>query len=140
MAKNRSDKSPFPSRFSPGSWVSFHQFLAELACERAARKEYKELPLKFWAIKKWKNFLVWQAKLAIGLKAKYREDAILGAFNDKRCKTVFSLNAEWFIKVVEEYELKPEQKTEKEPEMIVQEEIKSIRPSTGGNTLASLLD
>jgi chorismate-pyruvate lyase len=48
MAKNRTNKSRYPSRYSPNGWVSAPQYITELVCEKKAQKEKKELPMKFW--------------------------------------------------------------------------------------------
>jgi hypothetical protein len=139
MAEKPTEKNCYQSIFSPGSWINFCQFMAEKACSRAAAKEYKELPLKFWQIKRWANQLKFQISNCSKLQKQYRDDAILAAFNDKRCRTVFSLNAPWFIKVIEEYQA-TEAKEQPKVEIVEVEEIQSVRPTTGGNNLASLLD
>jgi len=139
MPSKPTEKSPYQSKFSIGVYVHLGQLIAEMACERAARKEYKELPQKFWEIKKWGAYLKFQLLNASKLRKQFRDDAILAALKDKRCKTVYSLNAPWFIKVIEEYQAVPPKVVTKE---MVEEalEIKEVRPSTGGNNLASLLD
>jgi hypothetical protein len=139
MPTQQTEKCPYQSIFSPGIWIHLGQYLAERACQNAAKKEYKELPLQFWRIKKWANYLKWQIGLCSKLQKQYRDDAILAAFNDKRCRTVFSLNAPWFIKVIEEYQA-TEVKEQPKVEIVEVEEIQSVRPTSGGNNLASLLD
>lgn len=142
MPLKQSDKCPYQSIFSPGVWVHLGQYLSEKCCANAAKKEYKELPLQFWKIKKWADFLKFQLLNASKLRTKYRDDAILAAFNDKRCRTVYSLNAPWFIEVVEEYQAKEPKIVEKQEVIEIERssEPQALRPSSGGNSLASLLD
>lgn len=139
MPSKPTEKCPYKSRFSPNKYVSLSQIGAEIMCERMARKEYKELPLKFWEIKKWRNILVWQAKLCSELRKKYRDDAIFSALMDKRSKYTYSFQAPWLIKTIEEYEAKPAQEIKIEI-VVTEEKPTELRPSSGGNNLASLLD
>ena len=44
MTKKRTNKSQYPSRYSPGGWVSAPQYITELICEKKAQKDQKELP------------------------------------------------------------------------------------------------
>ena len=56
MAKNSSNKSRYPSRYSPGGWVSAPQYVTELICESKARQDKKDLPRKFWEDKDWEKY------------------------------------------------------------------------------------
>ena len=49
MAKNRSDSSKYESR-QGGGWITSAQFLAEVMCERYAKKNGEELVYKFWNV------------------------------------------------------------------------------------------
>lgn len=135
---NQTEKSRYPSVYSPGQYVTLAQYLCEKVCERAAKKEYKELPLQFWRIKKWSQFYVFQSKLVNKLLKTYKPEAVLHAFNDKRCKSIYSFNAPWFLPVVEEYNAKTETKIEATEELDAPPE--GLRPSSGQKSLASLLD
>jgi len=53
MAKKQTQKSKYPSRYSPNGWVHAAQYVTELICEKKAKTEGKELPLKFWELKEW---------------------------------------------------------------------------------------
>ena len=56
MAKNRTNKSRYPSRYSPNGWVSAPQYITELVCEKKAQKEKKELPRNFGRLKECKYY------------------------------------------------------------------------------------
>ena len=51
MAKKRTEKSKYPSRYSPNGWVHSAQYITELICEKKAKTEGKELPIKIWELK-----------------------------------------------------------------------------------------
>jgi len=91
MAKNRTEKSKYQSRYRDDSFVTAAQYITELICEKEAQIEYKELPKKFWQIKKWANKYKYQIKHANRLLSKYPEQAIIKALLDPRTKRIFSL-------------------------------------------------
>lgn len=141
MPSKPTDKCPYPSIFSPGCYVHFAQLVAEKMCQNAAKKEYKELPLQFWEIPKWSKVLKFQLVLVARLRRKYRDDAIMSAINDKRCRNVFSLSAPWFIKIIDEYQALPSKDMGKSEVVEIEvSEAQDIRPTSSGNNLASLLD
>ena len=58
MAKKRTQKSRYPSRYSPDGWVHAAQYITELICEKKAKADkIGELPLKLWGDQSlpWKN-------------------------------------------------------------------------------------
>jgi hypothetical protein len=102
LAKNRSDKSRYPSRYSPKGWVSGPQYITELVCEKKAQREKKELPMKFWENKDWCKYYQYQVTLANRLIKKYGEESIVAALRDKRCWSTYSLRSPFLEKIVEE--------------------------------------
>lgn len=91
MAKQRSDKSPYQSRFGAG-WISESQFLAENMCSRKARAEFGgELPAKFWQDPYWEKQLRLQLKHANDLLKEYSVTSILAALKHPDAKKVYSL-------------------------------------------------
>ena len=102
MAKNRSEKSRYPSRYSPGGWGSASQYITELVCEKKAQREKKELPIKFWENKEWSKYYKYQITLANKLIKKYGEEPIVAALRDKRCWSTYSLRSPFLEKIIQE--------------------------------------
>lgn len=103
MAKEYSDKSRYPSRYSPKGWVTAAQYICELICEVKARKEKKSLPVKFWDLKDWSKFYRWQIKIANELLVDFPPESLIKALKDPKCFYVYSLNAPQVRKIAEKY-------------------------------------
>ena len=101
MANNRSDKSKYPSRYSPSKWVSAPQYITELICEKKARIDKKELPAKFWEIKEWKSFYRNQIATANKLLKTYSAAAVINALKNPKTYKIFSLRAPWLVGIIE---------------------------------------
>lgn len=99
MAKERSDKSRYPSRYSPKGWVTGAQYIAEILCENKARKENKELPTKFWELDEWAKFYKSQVYTAYALVKQYRPEAIISVLKDPKQRNTYSLRAPWLSKL-----------------------------------------
>jgi RNase H-fold protein (predicted Holliday junction resolvase) len=106
MAKQRSEKSNYPSRYSPSGWVSGHQYITELICEKKATYDKKELPVKFWDLKEWNGFYRYQITLASSLVKEYSVEAVIAALKDNRCYKTYSLRSPFLRSIVEEYHTK----------------------------------
>jgi hypothetical protein len=105
MSKKRTDKSRYPSRYSPKGWVSAPQYITELICEKKAQKEKKELPIRFWEIKEWKSYFRYQITLANKLINEFGEDAVVAALKDPRCWSTYSLRAPRVSEIAKEKQL-----------------------------------
>ena len=129
MAKNKTEKCCYPSRFSPQQWVHFASYLTELICERKAFQEYTKLPNQFWQLKKWQNYYRFQITVLNKLLKRYTEDAILYTFQDPICKNVYSFNSPLFLSTLEKNKnyTKPKLSVEK------QEVIQILRPRFNQN-------
>jgi hypothetical protein len=108
MAKKRTEKSKYPSRYSPNGWVHAAQYVTELICEKKAQTEKKELPLKFWELKEWLKFYRYQITLANKLIKEYGEHVVISSLNDKRMWKCYSLRSPFLKNVLEEYKSKQE--------------------------------
>jgi hypothetical protein len=106
MTSRRSDKSSYPSRYSPDGWVSPYQYITELICEKKAQQDGKELPVKFWEIKEWRSFYRYQITLATSLVKEYGEEAVIAALKDRRCYKTYSLRAPFLRPIIEEHHQK----------------------------------
>lgn len=102
MAKNSSNKSRYPSRYSPGGWVSAPQYVTELICESKARQDKKDLPRKFWEDKDWEKYFKYQIILANSLIKDFGEEAVIAALRDRRCWYTYSLRSPFLIRIIKE--------------------------------------
>ncbi len=108
MAKQRTEKSKYPSRYSPNGWVHAAQYITELICEKKAQVDKKELPLKFWELEEWLKFYRYQITLANKLIKEYGEHVIISALKDNRMWKTYSLRSPFLKNVIEEYKNKDE--------------------------------
>ena len=108
MAKKRTEKSKYPSRYSPQGWVHAAQYVTELICEKKAQTEKKELPLKFWELKEWLKFYRYQITLANKLIKEYGEHSVISALRDNRTWKTYSLRSPFLEKIIKEYKNKEE--------------------------------
>ena len=107
MAKERSDNSKYQSRHG-GGWITPAQFLAELMCERFAKKNGQDIPPKFWYKDPWKKEFFKQLSIANRLLEKYDPAIVSKALRSPEGKKIFSLGAPWLKKLIdyEEYKFK----------------------------------
>lgn len=111
MAKKRTEKNRYPSRYSPLSYVHAAQYVTELICEKKAKSDNKdggkELPLKFWeSSKEWLKFYKYQIMLANRLIKEFGEHSIIAALHDKRMFKTYSLRSPFLEKIIKEYVVK----------------------------------
>lgn len=104
MGQKQSNHSRYPSRYSPDGWVRADQYIIELICEKKARTEKKDLPVKFWKNPEWEKFFKSQLRKCKSLLAKYSADAIIKGLQDKRAWKIYSLHAPWLPEIIEEYQ------------------------------------
>lgn len=90
MAKERSEKSCYASRFG-GGWISAEQYLAENMCSRKGRSEGNELSPFFWREKYWEKEFLKQLRFAKELLSQFSMEAILSALRHPDAKRVYSL-------------------------------------------------
>lgn len=97
MAKERSNRSTYPSRYG-GGYVTIAQYITEYLCENIARSKGKELPTQFWEQEEWAKFFRTQIVLLNKhIISKYHPRAVVKALKDKRCRNVNSFGG--FLKV-----------------------------------------
>jgi len=100
MAQSQTEKSSYPSRYSPGAFVTAAQYIIELVCERKAAQNCVDLPMKFWKQKEWAGFFRSQLRKCHKLLKSYDAQAIIEALQDKQCKNVYSLFAPWLEDII----------------------------------------
>ncbi len=96
MAKERSEKSKYPSRYSPQGWVTAAQWLVEYLCEKKAKLDKKDLPTQFWQIPEWASFYRSQIHTANKLIKEYGEQVVIAAAKDQRASWMYSLRTPKF--------------------------------------------
>lgn len=83
MSNRQTEKSSYPSIYSPDKFVTFAQYLAEMMCGRKAKADNIDLPHQFWETsKEWKQYFTMQVLLANKLVRKYTEQVILTAVKE----------------------------------------------------------
>ncbi len=93
MAKERTEKSKYPSRYSPGGFVTAAQWIVEYLCEKKAKNEGKELPTQFWKLPVWAKFFRSQIHTANQLVKKHGEEAVIAAIKNPKFSWAYSLRA-----------------------------------------------
>lgn len=104
MGKQRTEKSPYESRYSPGGWVTAAQYIIELVCERKAHIEQRDLPIRFWNSPEWQQYFKMQLRKCHALLKQYDEKAIIRALKDKKASRTYSLHAPWLLPIIEEHQ------------------------------------
>lgn len=100
MPKNQTEKSRYPSKYSPDKFVTVAQYITECICEKKADGD---LPAQFWNLPEWNKFYRSQIASANALVKKYGAKPVIEALKDKRCYKTYSLRAPWFVNIVKEY-------------------------------------
>lgn len=90
MAKEQTAKSRYPSRYSPGGFVTAAQYIIELTCENQANYRKTELPVKFWNLPEWNNTFKRYLRQVQVLLKQYDEKAIIRAIQKNKICTLFS--------------------------------------------------
>lgn len=88
----RTDQSPYPSKYSPDNWVTAAQYIIEILCEKLARTKHKDLPVCFWRLPEWANFYKSQLRVTHALLKKFSEKAIITTIKEKN---IWSLRPKW---------------------------------------------
>jgi hypothetical protein len=83
----------FPSKYSNGKEVTSAQYLAELICERLAKKNKKDLHYRFWLSPEWEKEYKGQIAAANKLLAKFDIKHIISALSTYHGQKIYSLRA-----------------------------------------------
>lgn len=89
MAKNKTEKSCYTSRFGAG-WITAEVYLAENMCSRKGRSEGNELAPFFWREKYWEKEFLKQLRFARELVEEYSVQAIVAALKHPDAKKIYS--------------------------------------------------
>lgn len=141
MSQQPTEKCRYPSPYSPGGWVSGPQYIIELICEAKARKEKKDLPVKFWNLKEWASYYKSQLRCVYSLLKKYDEAALINTLRNN--KGIYSLRADFVIRYIEKEQAAIKAKKEKPKIEVVKETVKVdnvSRPKQKSNNLLDKLE
>lgn len=134
MAQNKSEKSPYQSRYGAG-WITAAQWLAENMCARFARSQGEDLPNRFWTSPYWEKKFKLQMKHANELLREFSAEEIVTALRHPDARRIYSLGLKSVIvPILKEIQKKNkiqeklQVKTEVEP-LIVSAEGAKLRPS-----------
>lgn len=99
-------KSTYPSRYSPGKYVTAAQYIIELVCEHKAKFDKTELPIKFWNHPLWSSFFKKNLRKVHQLLKKYDEKAVIAAIKSKDFQYCYSIFTEKFTDLVQQEQYK----------------------------------
>lgn len=148
MGKKFTEKSRYPSLYSPGGFVTGAQYILELICEKKAKNEGKDLQVKFWQDEEWAAYFKQQLRAVHSLLKKYSEKAIIDALRDKRCFRTYSLRAPWLKAIIEEKqkiidvkrELAERAEANKPAPLVNQENVTGFRSKRKTNNILDKLE
>ena len=102
----RTDNRRFASIYSPGSFVTAAQYLAEYVCGRQARAKHITLPAHFWkTMPEWEKQYLLQLRHANALLKIYEPAAVSAALRSKEGQKVLSLGAKWLDDMIKKEQL-----------------------------------
>ncbi len=142
MAKDQSTTNCYPSKYSPGNFVTPAQFVVETICELKARAEGKDLPIHFWELDEWRKFYRQQIPTAHQLLKYYSANAIVRVLKAPRNKNTYSLRAPWLVEQFKTEQAKLERENigagEKLINVLEANTIVKGRPKRGMGTIDKL--
>ena len=142
MSKEQTDKSRYPSRYSPSQFVTASQYIIELACEQLAVKDKKELPIQFWKLPQWKTLYLGQVRAVNLLLKKYSEKAIINIVKSRR---INNLRPKWVEELIAQEQrvldaVKPINVECDTPIRYDTENVTFTKPRSVNNKLSKLID
>jgi hypothetical protein len=111
MPKQQTEKSRYPSKYSPKKFVTARQYIIELICERIARHQKEDLGVQFWKNKEWAGIYKRWLRVVGNICKDCPPEAIIRALNNNPYR--WSLHTDFMVKEIE-----------KEKEKLVQEKNK----------------
>jgi hypothetical protein len=91
----------FPSKYSNGKEVSPAQYVAEIVCERIAKKQNKDLHYRFWLNDDWAKEYKGQLAASYKLLKKYDVKAIIKALQSAGGLKIYSLRAPHLVAMID---------------------------------------
>lgn len=91
----------YPSKYSNGKQVSAAQYIAEMICERLAKRNKKDLHYRFWLSSDWEKEYKGQITAANKLLQSYDFNEIVHALNSTYGLKIYSLRAPHLPGIIE---------------------------------------
>lgn len=88
------------------------QYIAEILCERQAKRNKEDLPFQFWNLDKYKRDFLLQLRFANILIKTYSFEAICSALKTPQGLRIYSLGAKWFDPIIRTEQEKIDRKIE----------------------------
>jgi hypothetical protein len=108
------------SRYGATAPLNENQYLAELMCERQAKKDRKDLPDRFWRLPAYERAYALQCRQAAALLKLYPLETILAVLRTSG-KNAYSLGAKWLHPLFKAaHEARPQPK----PQVEMKQEVK----------------
>lgn len=80
------------SKYSPGRYISTHQYILEIVCENKAVKDKVDLPFQFWKLPKWKWEYIKNSNSCKILRKTHGDLKVLDFVKKNR---IWNLSAKW---------------------------------------------
>lgn len=96
----KNGKQRFKSEYAVDTYVTAAQYLAELMCERIAKKEKRHLPDRFWQTDDWKKVFNLQIIKANEWLKEYDISVILKGLRTPAASKIFSLGFKSALKPI----------------------------------------
>jgi len=101
----------YPSRYSPNKEVTAAQYIIELICEKKARFDKTELPMKFWQLEVWQDFFKRNLRKVHSLLKQFEAKSIINALNLPEYNNSYSVFTERFMGLVKQEQARLKQKS-----------------------------
>jgi hypothetical protein len=108
----------YPSKYSNGKEVSAAQYIAEMICERIAKKNKKDLHYRFWISNEWEKEYKGQIGAAHKLLKQYDFKDIVKGLNSASGSKIYSLRAPHLPDIIERTKKINDNKPTVEPKTI----------------------
>jgi ribosomal protein S25 len=92
--------SDFPSKYSNGKSVSAAQYIAEMVCERIAKKNKKDLHYRFWVSEEWQKEYKGQITAAHKILKNFDAKAVINALLTDDGRKIYSLRAQHLMDMI----------------------------------------
>lgn len=140
-SENQTEKSRYPSKYSPGQFVTAAQYIAEFICEKKALINKEILKERFWSNPVWAKFYKQQILAANGLLKIYKPEAIINALKSRQAYRIFSLRAPHLDAIIDAEQRKIDlAREQRSTQVFVDKTVTSqIRQNTGEKSLSSKL-
>lgn len=107
MAKKgqQTEKSCYPSKYSPGAFITEAQYILEIVCEKKAEFDKTHLPIKFWNLPEWRQFYMKNLRQVHKLLKIYNVHVILNTLADLQMGNKYSIFTTFFLELLDKHKI-----------------------------------